>query len=280
MKKIYMACALFALIGLGFTLSTTNLTAKNSGASLNSNYSGVNGGITCNTSGCHSGAAVNSGPGSVSISTDIPVSGYVGGNTYSVSVTVSAGGANGAKYGFSASATKEGTATFTGGFANADNTTLVKASGNYIVHNSTVNGNGVNSSHTFTFDWTAPATGTGNVKFWAAGNSANGNNGSSGDQIYNNSLLVNEAPGASITEDIIDAFNLFPNPATDNVTLSTPSELMDGTLRVFDMGGKMVYASNLSDTNLNIDLNAFVQGMYIVEIEKNGKSYTARLIKR
>lgn len=275
-----MACALFALIGLGFTLSTTNLTAKNSGASLNSNYSGVNGGVTCNTSGCHSGAAVNSGPGSVVITTDIPAGGYVGGNTYTVTITVNAGGANGNKYGFSASATKDGTATFTGGFANADNTTLVKASGNYIVHNSSVAGNGVNSSHSFIFNWTAPAIGTGSVKFWAAGNSANGNNGSNGDQIYNSSLLVNEAPGASITEDIIEAFNLFPNPATDYVTLSMPSEFMDGSLKVFDISGKMVYSSNLSDTNLNIDLNTFVQGTYIVEIEKNGKSYTARLIKR
>lgn len=274
-----MACALFALIGLGFTLSTTNLTAKNSGASLNSNYSGVNGGVTCNTSGCHSGAAVNSGPGSVSISTDIPGSGYVGGNTYSVSVTVSAGGANGAKYGFSASATKEGTATFTGGFANADNSTLVKASGNYIVHNSTVNGNGVNSSHTFTFDWTAPATGTGNVKFWAAGNSANGNNSSSGDQIYNNSLLVNEAPGASITEDIIDAFNLFPNPATETTNIRIPAQMMDGTLRVMDLTGKIVFNKKMIESEFSLNLSEFKNGIYIVELNKAGKVKTLKLVK-
>src|SRR5262249_59953992 len=60
------------------------------------------------------------------------------------------------------------------------------------------------------FTWTAPATSVGRVTFYAAGNAANGNGGTSGDFIYTTSVSIQPAviqPAPTIS-------SLSPNAAT------------------------------------------------------------------
>lgn len=277
MKKFYIAAGAFALFMLGSGLMPKSLNARINGSNIGANYSGITG-TTCNTSGCHVGA-LNSGPGGVAITTNVPGTGYIPGTEYSITITVDAGGANGNVFGFACSAAKDGSTTPTGGFSAADGTTLAKSGGAYMVHNTAAAGSGASDTHTFTVNWTAPASGTGDVKIFAAGNSGNGNGQNSGDQIYNSTLVVSEAPGAGLTEAIVSAFQLFPNPATESVTLNVPDQLLDGTVRVLDMTGKTVFHTQLNMHQIAIDLTAFNQGAYIVEIQKDGKSYTSRLVK-
>jgi hypothetical protein len=277
MKKIYIAGFCFCLLGIGYGLMPRNVNARLSGSSFGANYSGINGGATCNS--CHTGQ-LNSGPGSLVITSDVPPNGYIGGTEYSISVTVNAGGANGNRYGFMASVVEEGTNTFAGVLSAADNTTVAQANGTRIAHSTSPNGNGANSSHTFTFNWTAPATGTGNVKIWAAGISANGTGSTSGDQVYNNSLVVNEAPGAGLTNEIISSFNLYPNPANEIVTVKVPELFLEGSLRLLDVTGKTVLNKNLIETEFILNLSEFNSGIYFVEFSKGGKTYTSRMIKK
>ena len=273
MKKIYFTSLLFSVLSLG----SIKLSAYPGGSNFGANYSGLTG-TTCNTSGCHTGGAVNSGPGNVVITTNIPASGYVWGETYQITVTVNSGGTNGVLYGFACSAAKDGTTILTGGFESADGTTLIKSGGNYIVHNTAIAGNG-NPSHAFTFNWTAPVGGTGSVKFYAAGNSANGNGSNSGDQIYNGTLTVTEMPGFGLTESIISAFNLYPNPASEFVNVNIPEGLLDSQIRLMDITGKTIVSQQLNQNIVQLDINLIPAGMYVVEILKDGKSYTSRLIK-
>lgn len=274
MKKFYLAFFSISTLLMG----ANTVQAYPTGSNFLANYSGIPNGTTCNMSTCHTGGAVNSGPGSVVITTDIPVTGYIAGTVYQITVTVNSGGANGVAYGFSCSATKTGTATLTSGFAASDNSTLAKSSGAYIVHKNSVNGNGA-TSHAFVFNWTAPASGTGSVTFYAAGNSANGNGSQSGDQIYNGDLVVEEAPGAGLTESILDAFNLFPNPATEYVNIRIPDYLMDSEVRFLDITGKVVFSQQLTTSTVSVDLNQFRAGLYSVQITKAGKSYVSKLMK-
>lgn len=274
MKKIYLTAF---LVSTALFIGKQEAAAYPNGTNFLANYSGMLG-VTCNTSGCHVGAAVNSGPGSVVITSDIPVSGYVPGTTYQITVTVNSGGSNGVKYGFACSAAKHGTTTAVGGFATADNTTLIKSNGNYIVHNTAVNGNG-NTSHAFVFNWTAPANGTGSVTFYAAGNSANGNGNESGDQIYNSNITVDEAAGAGFTESILSAFNLFPNPASELVNVKVPDYLVNSQIRMVDITGKTIFNQQLTESIVTIDINTFPAGIYVLEIVKDGQSYTSRLMK-
>lgn len=279
MKKAYLLTGAFALFSAGYLLAPKPLTAKISGSALSLNYSGVNGGLTCNTGGCHP-AILNAGPGSVDISTDIPATGYIPGENYIVEVTINAGNSNGLSYGFSASAVLSGTSTFTDGFSNLDGTTLPRSNGRYIVHNSAVPGAGANSSHTFTFQWTAPASGSGDVTFFAAGNSANGNGASSGDHIYNNSLTVSEAPGAFITEQVTAAFNLYPNPAQEMVSIAVPDYLIGSRLRVLDVQGKTVLEQQLNHAAASLNVTGLTAGCYVVELLKNGQIYASRFVKK
>lgn len=277
MKKFYITTGLFGLIFMGLGIVPEPLNARINGSNITANYSGMMI-TTCNTSGCHTGA-LNSGPGGVVFASDIPNTGYIGGTEYTINVTVNAGGANGQIFGFSCSAAKEGTTTATGGFAAADNTTLAKNNGTYMVHNNAAAGTGPSDSHTFTFKWTAPAPGTGTVKFFVAGNSGNGSGTPDGDQIYNNSRDITEAPGAGFTEAVAEAFKLFPNPASEYSTVTVPDQWVDGSLRVIDITGKTLFQSRLNQTQLSVDLSLFKAGVYVVQIQKDGKSHSARLLK-
>ena len=49
------------------------------------------------------------------------------------------------------------------------------------------------SVSSWTFDWTAPATDVGDVTFYLASNKANGDNSTSGDDIYLSELLISAA---------------------------------------------------------------------------------------
>jgi SprB repeat len=62
--------------------------------------------------------------------------------------------------------------------------------------------NGVLNNNTFTFQWTAPAQGTGNINFYAAGIACNSNGGSSGDRAGNTTLILPEAPQLSVLTDV------------------------------------------------------------------------------
>lgn len=276
MKKFYVTAFLLTAT-VAHLVSPTRVDAYPNGSNFLANYSGSSN-VTCNTSGCHTGAAVNSGPGDVTIVTDIPGTGYVAGQTYSIQVTVSSGGSNGVKYGFACAAVRQGTSILVGGFATSDNTTLIKSGGNYIVHNIAPNGNG-NPSHTFSFNWTAPVVGSGPISFFAAGNSANGNSNTSGDQIYNVNISVDEAPGLGLTESIMSAFNLYPNPAAELVNVKVPENLLDSQIRLMDITGKTIFSQQLTQSIATIDVNAIPAGLYVVEILKDGQSYTSRLIK-
>lgn len=145
---------------------------------------------TCAFSGCHTGSAVNSGSGSVSI-TGLPAN-YVLNQQYTITVTVSQGGRS--TFGFEATAINDQgqkVGNFTAGSGMRVFTGV--AGGNtrqYISHNiprTTPN------QAVWTFTWTAPAQSAGKVTFYAAGNAANGNGNESGDLIYTSSAST-QAP--------------------------------------------------------------------------------------
>lgn len=77
------------------------------------------------------------------------------------------------------------------------NAEVLAASGlEWITHTTPGTRRGTRDSVAFEFDWTAPATDTGAVVFYAAANAANGNNGTSGDSIYTATLRVAAETGA------------------------------------------------------------------------------------
>ncbi|MEI6817209.1 MAG: choice-of-anchor V domain-containing protein [Bacteroidota bacterium] len=141
-----------------------------------------NGGSTC-YNGCHTGTAVTAQTGW--ITSNIPTQGYIGGTVYTITATATYTGRS--TFGFEI-ACQNTSGTALGTIINTSSQTQLN--GTYITHNST--GVSGTNSKTWTFNWKAPAAGTGAVTFYGAFNCANGNGNNFGDIIYTSTLAVPE----------------------------------------------------------------------------------------
>jgi hypothetical protein len=161
-----------------------------------SNRTNAPGHGTCAT--CHGGP----GGGSVTISLS-DATAYTAGEMYQLMVTVSDPGKQ--RFGFSMVARDADNNTVDVGTwaADGDNTTTHGPGGNHVGHRAAPR---VADSFTFTVNWTAPATGVGDVTFYAVGNGANGNGSTSGDNIYNTTLTIGEAVAAPTPATLTDLF--------------------------------------------------------------------------
>lgn len=107
------------------------------------------------------------------------------------------------------------------------------------------------------------------------------------DQTYSNTNW-NVAPfnldGAICLEDCASAginefnteneLNIFPNPATANITLTNLT--IGSTLQLTDMTGKTVLETLVSSSEMNLDVNNLNNGVYFVELVNNSEITTAK----
>lgn len=180
---------------------------------------------TCAKSGCHTGFTVVNVPNL--ITSNIPTSGYVPGTTYTITSTCSQPGIN--KWGFEISP-QDLSGNLLGQLI-ITNTSLTKIKSTKYVTQTTSGSNG-NGSKTWSFNWVAPAMGTGDVTFYGSFNYANDNGGDSGDHIKTSTLLVHENSGTTGIASAINEVNtieVWPNPVRDMMTVnfqvSKPSHL-------------------------------------------------------
>jgi hypothetical protein len=136
----------------------------------------------------------------------------------------------------------------------------------------------VKPTGTFTFDWTAPSAGTGNVTFYFAGLAGN-NNGTddTGDYTYTGNQVYAENVGGTSGIDAIQAnASVFPNPATAQLTVKSNIQA-SALISVIDMNGRLMNQTsveNAAQFNLNIaELNA---GVYFVQIKGASKTALVR----
>gem|GEM_PF-1316127 len=276
MKKLYVLASSVLILSAVMIFAPD---AKSNQSGAVSNYSGVNPSLgTCAKSGCHSGGA-NTGPGNVTITSNIPAAGYTGGQVYQLSVTVTSGGTNGGVFGFAVSGAKTGTSTIAGTFANTNSDAQIRSSGQYVTHTlAGINNGGNTVSKTFVVDWTAPAAGTGAVRLFAAGNSGNNNGASTGDNIYTTTLDVPEDESTvSLDETALQSIHVFPNPASDLVTVENFIS-SDWNLKVLNLSGKTMMSHNVTTGKYTLDVSELPAGMYLVEIETGGRSLIKKII--
>lgn len=219
-----------------------------------------------NCTGCHSGAAQQV---SGWITTDIPASGYAAGQTYTVTASATHTGA--VKYGFEVTAESTSNNAKAGTFIITDAAQTAKVNSNKAVTHTSGGTNPSGGSKSWTFNWTAPAEGTGNVKFYGAFNAANGNNETTGDVIYTSSLTVFEAT-SGITDNLAGSVNIktYPNPFQDNFTIDLEnSDKAHGSVMVTGFDGRIMWNSEFHDDNsakINIDATEYPKGIYLVTV--------------
>src|SRR3989454_372569 len=147
---------------------------------------------------CHFGPATN---GQFTISAPQT---YVPGQTYQITVTHTNSDATRKRWGFEltvlSSGSKAGELQNLSAFTQILNNEGPGADRQYIEHNSGGTFQGQSGGASWTFNWVAPASDVGPVTFYAAGNQANNDGNTSGDQIY--TTQVTAAPSMPVVSSL------------------------------------------------------------------------------
>ncbi len=192
--KIKSTLLLLLAFSIGVMLCAERIMSSSNAPPVGYTGSGASGNTCASSSGgCHTGGTAATIVYTFYYAgTTIPATTYQASQSYDVTVTVSGTGNATPKYGFEMDATIVSSNLHTGVFAlnslSNSSTTSILSSGNYVGHH-------VASATTSTwyFKWTAPATNVGNVIFNIAGNYANGNLSTSGDNINTANFTISYA---------------------------------------------------------------------------------------
>ncbi|HXG64238.1 MAG TPA: choice-of-anchor V domain-containing protein [Blastocatellia bacterium] len=192
-KTIFLALFLAAGITILLTDDTAMQTARAFSSGPPSSHTGAPGELTC--AQCHT-SSPNSGPGQLTI---IAPEIYEPGETYQIRVQHSTPDNSRRRWGFQLTALtgnhlRVGDLRSTNGATQTVEGDVSGATRKYIEHSSQGTFSGTTGGATWTFEWTAPETDVGGIIFYAAGNQANGNGASSGDQIYVTAKAVLSGP--------------------------------------------------------------------------------------
>ena len=217
-------------------------------------------GVSCTA--CHYAGNGNG----ANITTNIPTSGYVPGQTYTVTASIQQNGIS--KFGFELTAEDEnGQKKGTFNITNTVETKLTN-NGSAVTHKGT--GTSGQSIKTWTFDWTAPgfATSTGYVKFWGSFLAANGDFTNSGDIYHFDTTSYSEEQTNSLFE-INNEISTNGNKIYFNKNISK--------VLIYNISGKLVKHKNNFNNNF-IDLSELNSAFYIVKAVDINENYTTKKI--
>ncbi len=240
MRIILIIPTIFVLAILCYPTVSNSFGSGSPGGKTNSPLDGQN------CTACHSGnIQQNIGNDIVSITTNIPSTGYLIGSTYTITLT-GVGGSQINKYGFELTA--ENMTGKSGNFLITDITTKLVNSNNAVTHKAS--GTSGNNSKSWSVDWTPTASSSLSTTFYATLMFANGNNNTSGDQVYTLSLSVQEAQNTALNDSKIESF-IFDK--SDMIIKNTEPFV------IYDITGKFILKKHKNATsNLNINTGTYI----------------------
>ncbi len=249
---------------------------------------GANGGMTC-IDGCHTGSELNSGGGSMSITSNIPQAGYIPDTIYTITVSISQSSVS--SYGFEANALSL-TGEQAGTIIVTDATNTKASTTNnitYIKHSKPASG----SNGSWSFDWEAPTGDAGVATIYVAGNAANGNSAPSGDQIYAKSVSFSPDLTTDVESEITPGkFQLhgnYPNPFNPSTSIKFELERTSRViLKIYDITGREVRSlvsgqltsgvHEMKWNGLNNNGRQAATGTYILRLTAGGRTATSKML--
>ncbi|MDR1437208.1 MAG: MBG domain-containing protein, partial [Candidatus Symbiothrix sp.] len=82
---------------------------------------------------------------------------------------------------------------------------------------------------------------------------------------------------APAEDELAISLTLYPTPFTDELHLKGAKGC---TLRIFTLGGAFIHAQEITETDETIRLKRLRAGSYLFRIEKDGKTKTAKVVKK
>lgn len=266
---------------LGMFVLTLGILGNSTGAALNQGADRTGGSPfaqgSCNS--CHSGGNFNPSLNVRLLNTaGQQVTSYVPGMSYQLEVVVNTQTAA-SRYGFQAVALAGSTNTQAGSFSTATGIRVTPINNRQYAEQSVKS-----SSNTFRTPWTAPASGSGDVRFYAAGLATNNNGGTSGDATASLStpLTISELTSSNneltSTNFVVKAF---PNPVVEQLHI-----LLEGysnfsaQVGLYDVNGRLVKSDHRliipGQSSWTMDVQWLPAGMYWLEIN-DGANNAVRL---
>lgn len=78
---------------------------------------------------------------------------------------------------------------------------------------------------------------------------------------------------------VVNALDVYPNPSNGMITVCGSFNEGTGICNVYDMMGNLVMSKNVTlDSEISLNLNQLVSGMYMVEINDNSNIYRSKII--
>jgi len=239
-KAIY---SLLALAVLSISISALNTAISNpTGAPAGKTGSPGDGGATCQASGCHTGT-----PTFVAgiISSNVPSNGYTPGTTYTITVTTTGSGNKGLEV-----SPQDLSGNLLGTLIAGTGTKLL-GGGKYLTHTTPKTG----SSATWTFQWKAPAAGTGDVTFYGAFAVTDKSTKKS-------TLLIKEAVAITVAPSLV-SFN--PTSALAGTTITLKGTNFTGATAVSFGGANATSFTVVSDSVITaVVSNSAISGDVVV----------------
>lgn len=234
------------------------------------------------TNACHSGSIPdNTGPATTSITSSGGTM-YVPGQTYTITCSITH--ATRTRFGFQCTARRLSNNSVGGNIVvtDATNTWLhptnfaACTSCQYICHK--LAGTYFNSTTgSWTFNWDAPSSNIGNVRFYACFNAANNDTKSTGDEIYYTTLtLTPSATGISEEELFSQQTAIFPNPSSGEFSIVNEENNID-RIELFDIAGKRVGEKNIS-RNKSSWKASVPAGVYFIRVYSGAKSAVKKMV--
>lgn len=272
------------LLGLYFSMSSNSSGPASAGNGIRNGGPGTNG----NCSACHGGGA---GTTTMTIALKEKATGTAANGKYKPGTvyTVTLGGNNAslAFFGFQLTAATAANQQ-AGSFGNlGSNKHAVVIGGLQVVEHSQ-NLAKTSGSYLAEFDWTAPAAGTGTVTLYGIINGVNDDNGTNGDKASApvNLSLTETIPPTSVKElAAIEDLLVYPNPATNQVQLSS-NRLNPGKylIAVYDMAGRSVLQLeqllNNNESLAPVSINQLPAGSYILQLRNKEQSAVRAFVKQ
>lgn len=253
-KFLLLAIPVSAFILLSFSAGNPN------------SLSGSPGDSGANCTQCHTGTASKS---NITITTNIPTTGYEFNTDYTVTLTNTDGGS---RNGFQVTAERDANNSKIGTFISTSSDTQTAADNSRIIHTS--NGN---SQSSWTFKWKSPSTEQGRITFYGSSVSGNGIGGNSGDKVYLGSSV--STPSLTISDAKRLNFDMFPNPAAENLNIQLPSGVEKASVEFYDYVGRLALSKKVSNLDSKIDVNSLSKGVYLLKVITDSKIGSQTFIK-
>ncbi|MBP7822022.1 MAG: T9SS type A sorting domain-containing protein [Saprospiraceae bacterium] len=135
-----------------------------------------------------------------------------------------------------------------------------------------------NGSASWTFQWTSPATISGNeATFYFSSLAANGNGNKSGDNVLLGTKTVVVAPVVNNDEIEATAYKIFPNPVSD-VLLIELFDINNATCTLMDSKGSVVLKRDLTNSVNAINIHELANGVYTAFIQDGKKTASKQFV--